>query len=452
MKCAEYNFYKYCNLSAYLFVMIIKGILKFSSVFLLLLFSINIRAQELIKNYVKNNTVQILTIEPDSADYADLKSIGDAIGDAKIVMLGEQYHGDATTFLAKSRLVKYLHEKKGFNVLAFESDFYALNEGWDKLSKTKIGIDSFMYKNPFEIWGYCNTCSNLFYTYIAKTFETATPLQISGFDCQLHGGYTRKNFINDFKLYINKPGFADYAINNQLKFVLPLFDSMIMPNYPKSSITCDTLLHHLQLFYNQISVDANTDKFWLQVIKSLMAYEIQIKAELEKATNLYHIRDMQMADNIDWLCKNKYPGEKIIVWAHNAHISKNSGDIFNFRTADNNMMGSYINRNPGLKDKIYSIGFTSFKGSTQWVTNAQLHMKLQKPYKNSFENWINKKYNYAFVDFKKFKEINPSSMEAFSMKGSTYKPHYNYTFSWTNVFDGIFFIREMYGCKNINEK
>ena len=107
------------------------------------------RAQKIIKEYVSAKTVAINTIEPDSTNYADLQPIGDAIGNDRLVLLGEQDHGDAPTFLAKTRLIKYLHEKKGFNVLAFESDFFGLNDGWDKLRKEKPGIDTFILKNVF---------------------------------------------------------------------------------------------------------------------------------------------------------------------------------------------------------------------------------------------------------------------------------------------------------------
>src|SRR4029078_13189642 len=86
--------------------------------------------QSAMKTYVGTNVRQIASIDPDQQDYTDLKVIGDAIGDARIVMLGEQDHGDAPTFLAKTRLIKYLHEKKAFSVLAFESDFFAVNYSW----------------------------------------------------------------------------------------------------------------------------------------------------------------------------------------------------------------------------------------------------------------------------------------------------------------------------------
>ena len=57
--------------------------------------------------------------------------IGQAIGDSRIVMLGEQDHGDGETFKKKIELVKFLIETKGFNVVAFESDFFAINKVWE---------------------------------------------------------------------------------------------------------------------------------------------------------------------------------------------------------------------------------------------------------------------------------------------------------------------------------
>jgi erythromycin esterase len=412
--------------------------------FILLCITYNIsQAQDIIKNYVKQNTHQVLTIEPDSTDYSDLKSIGDAIGDVRIVMLGEQEHGDATTFLAKSRLIKYLHEKKGFNVLAFESDFYCLNEGWDKLPKTKENIDSFIYKNVYPIWALCHTCTNLFYNYIATTFEKGSPLQISGIDCQMYGSYSTGNFTKEFSSYFGK-----YAnLEKNIALILPLMDSLIVPNFVKTTATSDTLINNLNVVYNYLNKEDTADKFWLQILKSLIAEATHIQARLNKDVKKYYYRDMQMADNLEWLCRYKYLNEKIIIWAHSAHIAKNGGNIFNFFSKENEMMGSYIDRDPFLRDKVYRLGFTSYSGYTKWVNKANFGHTLKLPKKQSLENWVNKKYNYAFVDFKKFRVINPNSGELFYMKGSTYYPHYNYNFNWANIFEGVFFIRDMYGCK-----
>src|SRR5690606_14693133 len=41
----------------------------------------------------------------------DLRALERAIGDARIVLLGEQNHGDGATFMTKARIVEHLHYK-----------------------------------------------------------------------------------------------------------------------------------------------------------------------------------------------------------------------------------------------------------------------------------------------------------------------------------------------------
>lgn len=115
-----------------------------------------------IRSYVATNTVLVATLDATSDDYGDLAAVGQAIGEARVVMLGEQDHGDDPTFQAKTRLIKYLHERKGSTVLAFESDFYGLTAGWDKLAKQPDSIRRFLRQNMFSNWTNSADCRYLF--------------------------------------------------------------------------------------------------------------------------------------------------------------------------------------------------------------------------------------------------------------------------------------------------
>ena len=104
-----------------------------------------------IRSYVATNTPRVATLDATSDEYADLAAVGQAIGEARVVILGEQDHGDGPTFQAKMRLAKHLHEHKGFTVLAFESDFYGLTTGWNQLAKQPDSIRHFLRQNLFDI-------------------------------------------------------------------------------------------------------------------------------------------------------------------------------------------------------------------------------------------------------------------------------------------------------------
>jgi erythromycin esterase len=64
----------------------------------------------------------VQTFEGDT--FADLQFFKTVLKDRRIVQLGESGHGVAEFNHAKVRLIKFLHQQMGFDVMAFESGLY----------------------------------------------------------------------------------------------------------------------------------------------------------------------------------------------------------------------------------------------------------------------------------------------------------------------------------------
>jgi erythromycin esterase len=398
--------------------------------------------KQLIK-YVQQTTVSIPTIEPDSLNFSDLEIIGKAIGNSRIVMLGEQDHGDAPVFLAKTRLIKYLHEKKGFNVLAFESDFFGLTYGWDKLDKKKNDIDSFLQKNIFPMWTLCNTCSNLFYEYIPGTFNTATPLTITGFDNQMILEYSSKNLTTKLDSVFRYLSLPITKNPNYTSAVLPTIDSLrsgyFTPTKPDDFYArCGNYLAEIK---QQAAEKLTHDDFWMMIINNLIQENIKYRAHDKDYFLENNARDSQMAQNLQWLAKHRFQDEKIIVWAANGHIAKYADQsIINGKKKEFITMGSFFTRTSFFLKESYIIGFTSYKGEAgrlDWKGNYT----VPEPQPDGFENWIDKSYEYAFVDFRNF----TGKHEGFYLKGRGHEGLLKK--DWTTIFDGIFYIKTMYPCR-----
>jgi len=400
---------------------------------LLLLINNQVFGQKKIKDFVEKNINTIKTIEPDSLDFSDLEIIGKAIGDSRIVMLGEQDHGDGPTFLAKTRLIKYLHEKKGFNVLAFESDFFALNKG---LANGKATSTKFWTENIFNLWTKAKQCDNLFNHYLTASYLTNNPLIMTGFDSQLHGKYSEENLKQFVDNYLQKQELPFTKTESYLSKFLPFVDSTMISKNIKSHLE---FTKQLELIINKIVVKDNSSLAFM-VLKNLYAQSNAGVFFLKKRKGFLDIRDRQMAENLRWLVQKKHPNEKIIVWAHNLHILKNPEQIKALYSI-NKTMGDFFTDDKHLEDSTYILGFTSKQGTAGRLANIQRHFTVEKPNSNGFENWMPEQTNFAFIDFKKYNLENPNLNEYFEMKA---KSHLSHAAIWTNVFDGIFYIRDMY--------
>lgn len=113
-----------------------------------------------IKRYVEENLSLVLTIDAEDFDFEDLATLR-GLGDASVVLLREQGHGDAPTFLAKTRIIKFLHQQMGFDVLVFESDFYGLSRSWELANAGQAELNAYRH-DIYPLWANCSECAELF--------------------------------------------------------------------------------------------------------------------------------------------------------------------------------------------------------------------------------------------------------------------------------------------------
>ena len=102
----------------------------------------------LYANWIEENYIPIRSLT--SSDFSDLQFLKPILKDRKLVQLGESGHGVSEFDMVKVRLIKFLHQEMGFDVIAFESSlfecFYA-NENAPDLSPMDI-----MRNSIFGVW------------------------------------------------------------------------------------------------------------------------------------------------------------------------------------------------------------------------------------------------------------------------------------------------------------
>lgn len=230
---------------------------------------------------------------------------------------------------------------------------------------------------------------------------------------------------------------VDYA-----SAVVPTIDSLIdvKTRFVRSAgfyTRCDNYLKEIR---RQTGEKLSTNEFWIMVIDNLIQYNLEFQAITNKDRFVsMNTRDFQMAQNLKWLTETKYRGEKIIVWAANEHVAKYAA-----HPDEQIRMGSYYTRDSVLMKQTYIIGFTSYKGIAGRLGHSKT-FAIRKPKPNGFENWINQTYNYSFVDFKANNKQLPTRSETFYLKALGHQTFFKY--DWTKVFDGVFYIKEMYSCQ-----
>lgn len=327
--------------------------------------------------------------------------------------------------------------------MAFESDFFALNEGWGRLNKTPDSISYFIRRNIFPIWTGCHTCEPLFKQLIPDSWKTKQPLIVTGVDNQMILDFSRRSLVQLLDSVLQSAQLPITLEPYYRSEVLAGIDSM--KNW-YSRGPADTGWYcrnwkNLNTIYEQAAKHFAPNDFWMQVIINLRQEYLSFRSSQKEYRFAMNNRDFQMAENLKWLLRYKYPQEKIIVWAASYHIARFEDTLPGRYERIIHTMGAYFARDPQWRDSTYILGFSSESGKAGRL--GQEDYTIGKPQKGSYETWINEGYVYAFTDFLSYRKKGDNKGEQFNMKGFG---HSYMKTDWTSVFDGVFFIRNMYPC------
>jgi erythromycin esterase-like protein len=392
---------------------------------------------------------QVKSISPNEINFEDLEPIGKSIGEAKIVLLGEPSHGDGGAIQMKTRLVKYLHEKKGFDVLLFEADLYSILFGVsDMKDTTKINL--MIKENIYTCWSESKVSQDL-WTYYKKQLAGKNPISIGGIDCRHAGNFAKSTLVETLTSVLKTIDF-EITSNNYKNFTKDLH--YILKNEfssKKDSVDIDNFSLQIKNIEESIkfsNLDQRTRNLWLIEMGNLKGcFDLII---YDKS------RDIVMAKNFINLLKYKYPNKKIIVWSHNNH---NVLDVKTYTSFSSNSPEKWDENNTlqystylgtelykEFKDQVYSLAITSGSGnfSPRFFGNDMFHAdfsrtaKVPKSSEQSLEYYLeNKKSGLLFLPLP-IAQGKPSGYPWFSARllDLVFEGKMDYTAS----FNGIIYI------------
>jgi erythromycin esterase len=407
--------------------------------------------------YLKKYAIPVRSIDPQDGDFADLEPLRDVIGGRRVVMLGEATHGDGATFAAKVRLIRFLHERMGFEVLAFESGFYDVRKAWsairvgeDPLEAVDLGIDA--------IWGDSLQTQPL-WSYLAAQSKTSRPLELSGFDLQFSGTAAHDSLLKDLGDYLSRAGLSPDAagaasrVTDALALVVknPGFlqngseFKRLKPEYREAAMNAFRVLgESLGRLRPPDEPRMMERDFWIQFLRSSAAYLeqcwlIDLNALQTGGTDTaINLRDRQMGENLLWLAQRAFPTKKIIVWAATSHILRRRYSMAGKRDPMI-PMGEWLDKAMG--SEVYVLGFTAKQGRWGTVQMSE-STELAAAAPNSLEDLLSAAgFEFAWLGFQNLLAEGVWLREPLSCRVLRYLPT---TTDWTHFMDGVFFIKETF--------
>lgn len=413
-------------------------------------------------DWIREHVVPVQTIDPDDDDFSDLIPLMSPLSDVRVVLLGEASHGDGSAFLAKTRLIKFLHQHMGFDLLVFESGFYDCASAWPPARD--VSAATAFEECAWAMWSQRQELVPLT-EYLERTRDTSHPLILAGFDpdvgvLSMHERRSQglRDVVQRFPADAADPGRVDafFEILDQTDEYRMRTLPMPAPAVLEDFVSTATQLANAIQLSDRLPVQERM--FWSLVLENLVSEtRARLIAQMYSASppdpqaawraNLE--RDRQMARNLFWLLDARYAGHKAIVWTATIHAARALHEVtllppladepapFGFSMQElfrrRRVLGDFLWERLG--NRMYTIAFTAFQevgpgGASEPPRNVAPA--------GSLEDLIGRTgTDYSFLDLRY--QSGTSRLDLVARPFG----HASANANWSAVLDGVFFIRTM---------
>jgi len=276
---------------------------------------------------------------------ASLNSLISEVGDKRIVAIGESTHGTSEFYKLREIITKRLIQDKGYNMVVLESPY-------DNIELLNKDLDS-------------EPLADLITKHLYSIYHTEEMKSFLEWYKDNRFKYTIRFIGNDdstWRFYelleANLDGIKDAQLDKLMKKLKSNLTKINKVNAKKKFELGIVIYNDIETIEKHLEAKnelTNTIEETLFNGKSTYVNYVNLKNN-----NPFQSRDEIMAKRISYLAKNK--DNKIIVWAHNAHIS-------NEIIVDNEIgiMGRDLKQEFGVD--YHSIGLTTLKGSYSYIDN-----------------------------------------------------------------------------------
>ena len=395
--------------------------------------------------WLRDHAVRVKTIDPAVEAFEDLTAFGEAIGEARVVMLGEATHGDGAASLAKSRIVKYLHQRKGFDVLAFEAGFHDGLVAGEGLSTDPSARERLV--KALNLWSGTREFQPLL-DYTLSTQRSERPIAPAGI-----GWYTHADsalFFNIIAFFeavdANLPPPEERQALDRIESFLEKLDTFRRPPAsvrPPESDQLDAMISRCARDPGGRLRDHHGPRtlgFMIRSLENLRAFLDYWHKPQPTGGAEDNPVGVEEGKNILFLANDYFPGRKMIVWAHNGHIARASSGVEEprrrFKFAETITTGHRVYQS--LRQDMYAVMVISHSGRTSGGGSEPRTLPAPPP--NSLEQLMHQAgLSVAFFDLRRLpaghwlRERNVAWPVAYAPMRA----------DWGRVFDGILFVDTM---------